>query len=295
MPFGTSVLRVTSGQNGTRSADNPKNTATRSTAELKSQEQQLERKRRPQFEFPWCRRRSVRPACDRIGLAKERRTKIAHERSEIDVVEHVPCIDAEGQAIAPARRAAQADGSAHAAESAATTHSWASRSPSTPAATATPGTSTPGSAHAAAGRQVTALGFWTKPDCLAQPQVQRKPSRAHPIIRRNHCLSRQWRQVERTPLGDHEVLRRQSRRRECRTVIENRVAVIVLSQGDVEGNSRGYHQKRIQPEASRQCHRSTNKRTIAYVVHGGPLVFRQVVLVIGKGVRPVSVGLDVVQ
>ena len=72
----------------------------------------------------------------------------------------------------------------------------------------------------------------------------------------------------------------------CRPVIEDRVAVVILPQGDVERDARAHDQERIQAKPPWQCHRTADEGAISHVIGSWTVVLRQVVLVVGKLLAP---------
>src|ERR1035437_3409376 len=212
-----------------------------------------------------------------VGSAKNGRTEAAHGRSVVDGVKNVPSRYAKGEVEPPV------------GVDAAVKHVAG------PAHTAKPrGTKAPSAIEAwsASSTGVTPLHLLAKANGLAQAKVGGELAEAGAVIGRNDFLSSHRHSIKVAPSGGNDIGFRETRG-EGWPVIEDRVAVYVLSQRDVEGRGGIRHDKRKDLEAFGQIPTAPQKKAVPHIVGGAPVIFFQIVRVHGEGVGPSGVAVSV--
>src|SRR5205085_160526 len=186
-------------------------------------------------------------------LAEERRAEVADRHVQVRVVKEVLHVDREGHVVAVLRRVAAAEALAPTASPAA-----ASASPTSPTAAAAT-TTAAASGSAARVRQLA------EADGLAQSKVDAEEAGALAEVARDDDLTGLRVEVERAegrPAHAHA-------REVCcerRALREERVAVEVSTDGDVEGAARIGDDERVEAESPRQSvDRAAEEETVSRV------------------------------
>src|SRR5882762_4267342 len=224
-------------------------------------------------------------------LTEEWRTQVADRTGEIHPVQYVARVHA-GRQVVAVIGGAGAEDRAHAG-------SWTSPEAAASTAGAT-ASATTGAASAWTSGRTTALiigsaRLFSETKGLAQTEIQGELRGAGQIVDGDDGLPAGGLRIEGAEAGGDSTFGRSEVGRERGTIVEERVAVHVASDGDVVGHARGRDHEWACPEAVRQGDRSAQEHALMDVVGRTPVVLIEIVLVRGKTTQTGNIAMDVVQ